>query len=65
MIAELDASGRLRDHHRLYAVRGHLREMAGEKADAMKDYQAAAARTASLPERNYLLAQAARMRDMS
>jgi len=63
LIEELDADGSLRGHHRLYAVRGHLFEMAGELTSAMKDYQAAAARTASLPERNYLLAQAARIRD--
>jgi RNA polymerase sigma factor (sigma-70 family) len=63
LIAELDSTGRLGDHHRLYAVRGHLLEMAGDAASAMKDYQAAAARTACLPERNYLLAQAARIRE--
>ena len=63
-IAELDATGRLRDHHRLHAVRGHLLEMAEELTGAIENYQAAAARTASLPERNYLLAQAARLRDL-
>jgi RNA polymerase sigma factor (sigma-70 family) len=62
LIAELDATGRLRDHHRLHAVRAHLLEMANESAAAIENYQAAAARTASLPERNYLLAQAARLR---
>jgi RNA polymerase sigma factor (sigma-70 family) len=64
LIAELDATGRLRDHHRLYAVRGHLLEMAEELTGAIENYRAAAARTASLPERNYLLAQAARLRDL-
>jgi RNA polymerase sigma factor (sigma-70 family) len=64
LIAELDATGRLRDHHRLHAVRGHLLEMAEELTGAIENYQAAAARTASLPERNYLLAQAARLRDL-
>jgi predicted RNA polymerase sigma factor len=64
LIAQLDATGRLRDHHRLYAVRGHLLEMAEELTGAIENYQAAAARTASLPERNYLLAQAARLRDL-
>ena len=62
LIAELDATGRLRDHHRLYAVRGHLLEMAQQSTGAIENYLAAAARTASLPERNYLLAQAARLR---
>jgi RNA polymerase sigma factor (sigma-70 family) len=64
LIAELDATGRLRDHHRLHAVRGHLLEMAEEFIGAIENYQAAAARTASLPERNYLLAQAARLRGL-
>jgi predicted RNA polymerase sigma factor len=59
----LDTDGRLRDHHRLHAVRGHLLEMAGDPKGAMANYQAAAGRTASLPERNYLLTQVARMRE--
>ncbi|MES1260936.1 MAG: DUF6596 domain-containing protein, partial [Acidobacteriota bacterium] len=63
LIAPLDATDRLRDHHRLYAVRGHLLEMAEDPAGAIGNFQMAAARTASLPERNYLLAQAARLRD--
>ncbi|HEY1497400.1 MAG TPA: DUF6596 domain-containing protein [Candidatus Solibacter sp.] len=64
LIAELDATGRLRDHHRVHAVRGHLLEMAEDLTGAIENYQAAAARTASLPERNYLLAQAARLRGL-
>jgi len=62
LLDHLDADERLRDHHRLHAVRGHLLEMAGDPKGAMLNYQAAAGRTASLPERNYLLTQAARMR---
>jgi RNA polymerase sigma factor (sigma-70 family) len=62
LIAEIVDAGRLRGHHRLHAVRGHLLEMAGEFEAALDDYQAAATRTASLPERNYLLEQMARMR---
>jgi RNA polymerase sigma factor (sigma-70 family) len=62
LIAEIAGAGRLRGHHRLHAVRGHLLEMAGEFEAALEDYQAAATRTASLPERNYLLEQIARMR---
>jgi predicted RNA polymerase sigma factor len=65
LIAELDATGRLGDHHRLHAVRGRLLEMAGEVASAIENYQAAAARTASLPERDYLVAQAARLVDLT
>jgi RNA polymerase sigma factor (sigma-70 family) len=63
LLDNLDTDGRLRDHHRLHAVRGHLLEMAGDPKGAMANYQAAAGRTASLPERNYLLAQVARMRE--
>ena len=50
-------------HYRLDAVRAHLLEMAGDRRAAIEQYQAAAARTTSIPERNYLLTQAARLRD--
>ena len=61
-LASLEQDVRLRRHHRLHAVRGHLREMAGDRDAAIRDFQTAADITASLPERNYLLAQAARLR---
>ncbi len=61
LIGQLGEDERLRDHHRLYAVRAHLLERAGDREGAMLSYRAALARTASLPERNYLLAQAARL----
>ena len=48
--------------HRLAAVRGHLHEMAGEDAAAAAQYQLAAKQTASVPERDYLLLRAARVR---
>ncbi|MFD3463925.1 RNA polymerase sigma factor [Nocardia fluminea] len=48
--------------HRLAAVRGHLHEMAGERAAAVREYQRAARQTASVPERDYLLLRAARLR---
>jgi RNA polymerase sigma factor (sigma-70 family) len=51
----------LAGHHRLYAVRAHLLEMAGEQQAAIVDYRAAAGRTASLPEQRYLLDCAARL----
>jgi RNA polymerase sigma factor (sigma-70 family) len=57
----LDAEGRLTDHHRLYAVRAHLYEMAGDRQAAIEHYRAAAARTASIPEQRYLLTRAARL----
>ena len=65
LLNALDADGRLSGHHRLDAVRAHLLEMAGEREAAMAHYQVAADRTASLPERNYLMTQAARLRESS
>jgi RNA polymerase sigma factor (sigma-70 family) len=52
---------RVAEHHRLDAVRAHLLELAGDREGAVRHYRAAAGKTASLPERNYLLAQAARL----
>ena len=48
-------------HYRLDAVRGHLLEMAGNREAAIAHYRAAAARTTSVPERNYLATKAARL----
>jgi len=61
LIAALDSDERLRGHHRLDAVRAHLLEMAGDHAGAIQHYRLAAARTTNIPERNYLMTQAARL----
>ena len=63
LLNALDGDGRVSSHHRLDAVRAHLYEMAGDWGSAITHYRAAAGRTASLPERNYLLTQAAQVRD--
>ena len=63
LLKALDQDGRLAGHHRLDAVRAHLLEMAGQPEAAIVHYRLAAARTSSLPERNYLLTQAARLSD--
>ena len=63
LLDSLDRDGRLAGHHRLDAVRAHLLELAGDREAAIAGYRTAAERTASLPERNYLLTQAARLRD--
>jgi len=63
LLNALDADGRLAGHHRLDAVRAHLLEMAGDHEAAIAHYLTAAGRTASLPERNYLMTQAARLRE--
>jgi len=52
----------LAGHYRLDAVRAHLYEMAGDSQAAMAHYRAAAARTTSIPEQQYLTTQAARLR---
>ena len=62
-LKDLDADGRLAGHHRVDAVRAHLLELAGDQPGAIAHYQIAAARTTSLPERNYLITQAARLRE--
>jgi predicted RNA polymerase sigma factor len=51
----------LSGHHRLNAVRAHLLEMAGDVEAAICDYEAAARRTASIPEQEYLTMRAARL----
>ena len=61
LLKELDTDPRIGGHYRLDAVRGHLLEMAGEYTRAIGHYRAAAERTASIPERNYLATKAARL----
>ena len=57
----LDEDARLRGHYRLDAVRAHLHERLGEGERAIAHYRAAAERTASIPERDYLTLKAARV----
>ncbi len=59
----LDTDERMAGHYRLDAVRGHLFEMLGDFERAARHYRAAAARTTSLPEQNYLMTQAARIEE--
>jgi RNA polymerase sigma factor (sigma-70 family) len=61
LLDALQADARLADHHRMDAVRAHLLELAGDRKGAVTHYRAAAGKTGSLPERNYLLTQAARL----
>jgi len=61
LLAKLDHDERLAGHYRLDAVRAHLHEMAGDYPTAITHYLAAAARTSSIPERNYLSSRAARL----
>ena len=61
LLDALDADARLADHYRMDAVRAHLLELAGDRKAALGHYRAAAGKTGSLPEPNYLLTQAARL----
>lgn len=61
LVDALKSDTRIATHHRLDAVRAHLLELAGDYAGAISHYRAAAGKTGSLPERNYLLTQAARL----
>ena len=63
LLDTLAADGRLNGHHRLDAVRAHLLELAGDHQAAIAHYRTAAGRTLNLPERNYLMTQAARLRE--
>ncbi|MCC5579617.1 sigma-70 family RNA polymerase sigma factor [Microtetraspora sp. AC03309] len=61
MLRALDGDGRLTGNHRFYAARAHLLEMAGDRRAAVEDYRAAAGRTTSVPERDYLTTRAAQL----
>ena len=61
LLDALEADGRLAMSHRLDAVRAHLLELAGDTEAAIALYLRAAGKTASVPERNYLANQAARL----
>jgi RNA polymerase sigma factor (sigma-70 family) len=61
LLDALKADARLAGHHRLDAVRAHLLELIGDRMGAARHYRAAATKTGNLPERDYLLMQAARL----
>jgi RNA polymerase sigma factor (sigma-70 family) len=61
LIANLESDQRIRDDHRLFAVRAHLLEMTGDHRAAHESYRAAAQRARSLPQQRYLNARAARL----
>jgi predicted RNA polymerase sigma factor len=63
LLKALDADARMAGHYRLDAVRAHLLERAGDPEAAIEHYRRAAGRTTSIPERNYLMTQAARLSD--
>jgi len=63
LLESLGRDPRIKDHYRLAAVRAHLHEREGQIDAALRDYAEAAEKTASTPERNYLLLKIARLRD--
>lgn len=63
LLRALDSDPRIAGHYRLDAVRAHLLEMAGDHQSATTHYRLAASRTTTIPERDYLLRQAARLAD--
>ncbi|MEP6620113.1 MAG: sigma-70 family RNA polymerase sigma factor [bacterium] len=62
LLTVLDRDARMKGHYRLDAVRAHLYQMAGDHERAFAHYRAAAERTTSVPERDYLSAKAALVR---
>jgi RNA polymerase sigma factor (sigma-70 family) len=61
LLERIEGDERIAGDHRLYAVRAHLLEMAGDLPAAADACHEAARRTASFPVRRYLLAKASRM----
>ena len=63
LLDQLGTDARMAGNHRVDAARAHLLEKAGDVDLAVRHYLAAAEATTSIPERNYLRAQAARLVD--
>jgi RNA polymerase sigma factor (sigma-70 family) len=61
LLKALDHDARIAGHYRLDAVRGHLHERLNDHDRAIAHYRAAAERTTSIPERDYLTAKAVRL----
>jgi len=64
LVDAIERDSRVRGHYRVDAVRAHLLERAGHTTAAVSYYEAAAQKTANLPERDYLLLKAARLRSV-
>jgi RNA polymerase sigma factor (sigma-70 family) len=61
LLAGLESDDRVRGHHRLHAVRGHLQEMSGDTRAAADSFRAAARLTTSAAEKRYLRARVDRL----
>ncbi|HET6965291.1 MAG TPA: sigma-70 family RNA polymerase sigma factor [Acidimicrobiales bacterium] len=62
LLATADNDERVSAHHLLFAVRGHLLEMAGDLVSAAEAFSEAARRTNSVPEKRHLARRAADLR---
>jgi predicted RNA polymerase sigma factor len=62
LLGPLEKDARLKNGHRLDTVRAHLLERAGDLVSAEHLFRSAALKTTSIPERNYLVTKAARLR---
>jgi predicted RNA polymerase sigma factor len=62
LLEELQQDKRMAGHHRLFAARAHLLELAGEPDAAAQAYDQAARLSTNAPERRYLATQAQRLR---
>jgi RNA polymerase sigma factor (sigma-70 family) len=62
LAATEELAGPLGRQHRYHAVRGHLHEMANDRASAADDYRAAAKYATNLPEKRYLERKLAALR---
>jgi predicted RNA polymerase sigma factor len=62
LLDRLDGDKRLEGNHRLEAVRAHLLERAGRHEAAVECYRRAATMTTNIPERDYLIGRANRIR---
>jgi RNA polymerase sigma factor (sigma-70 family) len=54
LLTTLEGEQRVASHHRLHAMRGHLLEMAGRRADASRAFETAARLCSSRLEKQYL-----------
>ena len=61
LLEPLDNDARIAGHYRLDAVRAHLLELSGDAQSAIAHYRAAASKTQSTPERDYLAAKIIRL----
>ena len=57
----LKGDRQISEHYRMDSVLAHLLEMAGDSRVAARHCRVVASKTLNLPERNYLLMQAARL----